>query len=629
MPSSTSGIAVENETQLNEVRTQAAQLRFDCVQATAQAGSGHATSCCSAADIVATLFFHVMRFNPQAPELNTNDRFILSKGHAAPLLYAAWAAVGFFPREDLLTLREIESDLEGHPTPRLSFVQMPTGSLGQGLSAGVGMALNAKYLDHLDYRTFVLMGDGESVEGAVWEAAEMASLYDLDNLCAIIDVNRLGQSDPTIHEHHMERYVARWKAFGWHPIVVDGHDPASLLASFEEAETTSDRPTVILAKTIKGKGVSFLEDQEGRHGKALKGKELEEALHELSQSMRPEVTPPTIRRVPSNGHVPSSTHEIPSLRPDYTKGDSVATRKAFGEALLALGQANPHVVALDGDVKNSTHVQPFADELPDQFFELFIAEQNMVGSAIGLASCGKMPFAATFAAFLSRAYDFLRMGAIGQANIKLMGSHAGVSIGEDGPSQMGLEDIAMMATLPGTVVLYPSDAVCTYWAVHAAAKHQGMVYIRTNRPETPVLYDNDESFCVGGFKVLRHTSHDRVTIVTAGVTLFEALEAHDRLQREGIAVRIIDLYCVKPLDVEGLMGHVMGTEGRVLTVEDHYEHGGLGDAVRRALCGTYIQSENLAVRTIPRSGKSEELLKQYGLSDESIVEKVRHMVQVT
>ncbi|MDT7043744.1 transketolase [Candidatus Nitronereus thalassa] len=610
------------------LRSQAAQLRMDSVHATSSAGSGHATSCCSAADIVATLFFGVMRFHPEIPRLTTNDRFILSKGHAAPLLYAAWAAVGLYPREELSTLRQIDSDLEGHPTPRLPFVHVPTGSLGQGLSAGVGMALNAKYLDQLDYRTYVLMGDGESVEGAVWEAAEIARYYDLDNLCAIIDVNRLGQSDPTIHQHRMERYVNRWSGFGWHTIVVDGHDPASLLQAFAEAEQTLAQPTVILAKTIKGKGISFLEDQGGRHGKALKGEELENAIQELSKQIEPEILPLTNRNIPLTGEVSNSLrNKTRRSLPAYKKGDQVATRQAFGEALLAVGKAHPHVVVLDGDVKNSTHVQQFADECPDQFFESFIAEQNMIGTAMGLASCGKIPFAATFAAFLTRAHDFIRMGAIGRANIKLMGSHAGVSTGEDGPSQMGLEDIAMMATQPDTVVLYPSDAVCTHWAVQEAVAHQGMVYIRTNRPETPILYDNDESFCLGGFKVVRHTPRDLLTVVTAGVTLFETLNAQEQLERQGISVRVIDLYCVKPIDAHGLYAHISETEGRVLIVEDHYEHGGFGDAVRRALGRKSIESDHLAVRNIPRSGKSQELLDRYTLSTSSIIKRIQAMIQ--
>lgn len=602
----------------------ATNLRIESVRATSEAGSGHPTSCCSAADIVAVLFFSVMRYDPRNPKHPHNDRFILSKGHAAPLLYAAWAEAGLFDKRDLLKLRTLESDLEGHPTPRLAFVDVATGSLGQGLSAGVGMALNGKYLDHADYRTYVLMGDGESVEGSVWEGVELASHYHLDNLCAIVDVNRLGQSDPAMLQHDLDAYGSRWSGFGWHALVVDGHDHKALLSAFEEAGSTKGKPTVLLARTLKGKGISFIEDRPDWHGKALKkGEEMQKALTELSGQLKPGTTPPAIQRpgASGNGRKPAAA----LAPPPYKSSDSVATREAFGTALVALGEANPLVVALDADVKNSTFTDKFAKRFPDRFFENFIAEQNMVGTAVGLAACGKIPFAATFACFLTRAYDFIRMAAISQSNIKLMGSHVGVSIGEDGPSQMGLEDIAMMAAQPNMVVLYPSDAVCTHRLVEAAAAHQGPVYIRTGRPKSPILYGTDERFRIGGSKVLRQSASDKLTIVTAGVTLFEALKAHEQLKAAGIAVRVIDLYSIVPIDRATLVESARATQGLILTVEDHYAHGGLGDAVLSAVGAEGIRVHKMAIREVPHSGKPEELLDRYGISTRAIVDTVKRI----
>ncbi|MCC7213812.1 MAG: transketolase, partial [Nitrospira sp.] len=415
----------------------ATHLRMDSVKATTEAGSGHPSSCCSAADIVAVLFFSVMRYDPKNPKLPNSDRFVLSKGHAAPLLYAAWAEAGLFPKSELLKLRTLGSDLEGHPTPRLSFVDMATGSLGQGLPAGVGLAFNAKSIDKTDYRTYVLMGDGESVEGSVWEAAEVARHAALDNLCAIVDVNRLGQSDPTMLQHDMEAYRARWAGFGWHAIVVDGHDIGALVAAFEEAARTKGRPTVLLAKTFKGRGISFMENHPEWHGKPMKkGEETQKALDELTRQLKPGSTQP---QIPTPTAVKAAAPAKGTMAPPpYKLGDSAATREAFGAALLALGEANSQVVALDADVKNSTYSDKFGKRFPDRFLENFIAEQNMLGAAAGIAACGKIPFVATFAAFFTRAYDFIRMAAISQSNIKLVGTHVGVSIGEDGPSQMGL-----------------------------------------------------------------------------------------------------------------------------------------------------------------------------------------------
>jgi transketolase len=566
-----------------------------------------------------------MRYDPKNPKHPANDRFILSKGHAAPLLYAAWAETGLFDKKELLRLRTLDSDLEGHPTPRLSFVDVATGSLGQGLSAGVGMALNAKRLDHSPARIYVLMGDGESAEGSVWEAAEIGRHYGLDNLCGIIDVNRLGQSDPTMLQHDMEAYRARWSGFGWHAIVVDGHDIAKLLAAFEEAAFTKGNPTIILARTLKGKGLPSIEDQPDWHGKPLKkGEQADKAIEALTRQLRQSSAQPDIQRPEAwtNGKKPTK----PMAPPNYKSTDSVATREAFGTALAALGEANPLVVGLDADVKNSTFTDKFGKQFPDRFFENFIAEQNMVGASAGLAACGKIPFAATFACFLTRAYDFIRMVSISHNNVKLMGSHVGVSIGEDGPSQMGLEDLAMMGAQPDMVVLYPSDAVCTHRLVELMAAHAGPVYLRTGRPKAPILYTNDETFTIGGSKVLRQSASDRLTIVAAGVTVFEALKAYDQLKTQDIAVRIIDLYSIVPIDRAGLIAHGRATQGRMLTVEDHYAHGGLGDAVLSAVAEEEFRVHKMAVREIPHSGKPDELIDRYGISARAIVETVKRIL---
>ncbi|OGW64513.1 MAG: transketolase [Nitrospirae bacterium RIFCSPLOWO2_02_FULL_62_14] len=607
------------------LRNKATMLRIESIRATSESGTGHPTSCCSAADIVATLFFSVMRYDPKNPRNPNNDRFVLSKGHAAPLLYAAWAEAGLFDVKELLKLRTLKSDLEGHPTPRLPFVDVATGSLGQGLAAGVGLALNAKKVDKSGYRTYVLMGDGESVEGSVWEAVELARHFKLDNLCAIVDVNRLGQSDPTMLQHDMKAYKARWAGFGWNAIVVDGHNHAALVKAFADAAKTKGRPTVLLARTLKGKGISFAENKMDWHGKALKkGEESQKAIDALSRQIKPTTAVPKFRipPMPSGGVKPAR----PMAAPSYKAGEMVATREAFGAALAALGEANPAVVALDADVKNSTFTDKFGKQFPDRFFENFIAEQNMIGAAIGLAATGKVPFVATFAAFLTRAYDFIRMAAISQSNIKLVGTHVGVSIGEDGPSQMGLEDIAMMAAQPGVVVLYPSDAVCAYRLVETAAAHRGMVYIRAGRPKSPVLYGPEETFKIGGCKVLRQSASDQLTIVAAGVTLFEALKAHDQLKSAGISVRVIDLYSVVPLDRLTLLESARATKNRILTVEDHYEHGGLGDAVLGAVGSEGVRVHKMAVREIPHSGKPDELVDHFGLSARAIVDTVKKLL---
>lgn len=611
---------------LNALHNKATQLRIESVRATSEAGSGHPSSCCSAAEIVAALFFSVMRYDPKNPKAANSDRFVLSKGHAAPLLYAAWAEAGLFPKSDLLKLRTLTSDLEGHPTPRLSFVDMATGSLGQGLPVGIGIALNAKFVDKLDHRTYVLMGDGESVEGSVWEAAEVARHHGLDNLCAIIDVNRLGQSDPTMLQHDMEAYRARWSGFGWHAIVIDGHDLSAVVNAFQEAAATKGKPTVLLAKTFKGRGLSFMENHPSWHGKPVpKGEETQKAIDELTKQLKPSSISLSIQKPAPSAPNATATSALPPV--PYKLGDSAATREAFGVALEAIGAANPLVVGLDADVKNSTYTDKFGKKFPNRFFENFIAEQNMLGAAAGLAACGKIPFVATFAAFFTRAYDFIRMAAISQSNIKLVGTHVGVSIGEDGPSQMGLEDIAMMAAQPGIVVLYPSDATCTYRLVEIAAAHKGMVYLRAGRPKAPVIYGPEERFQIGGSKVLRQSASDVLTIVAAGVTLFEALKAYDQLKAAGISVRVIDLYSIAPIDRTTLIDSARATQGRILTVEDHYAHGGLGDAVLSAVGPEGLRVHKLAVRVIPHSGKPDELVDHFGIGARSIVEATKQITK--
>ena len=604
----------------------ATALRIDSIRATTAAGSGHPTTCASAADLVAALFFAEMRFDPAHPRHVHNDRFVLSKGHAAPLLYAAWSQVGFVKHEELIKLRELDNNLEGHPTPRLEFVDVATGSLGQGLPAGIGSALNARRIKS-DYRTYVLMGDGETAEGSVWEAAEAANHFRLDNLVGITDVNRLGQSRPTMWQHDMEALARRWRAFGWHAIVIDGHNLDAILDAYAEARARKGQPTMILAKTFKGYGISFAQDKEGWHGKALKPEEADRAVKELEATLTP-VAPDAITSLRAAIPKPTAADAAPVARPtipppSYKPDDSVATREAYGTALARLGQADSRVVALDADVGNSTFSERFEKVLPERFYENFIAEQVMIGAAMGLAARGAIPFPSTFACFLSRGYDFIRMAAISNLNVKLAGSHAGVSIGEDGPSQMALEDLAMTRAEPNMTVLYPSDAVCGERCVELAAYHPGPVYIRTSRPKTPILYGNDEVFTVGGSKVLRQSNADVATVVGAGVTLFEALKAYDLLKRNGIAIRVIDAYSVQPIDAATLVAAAQATKGVVITVEDHYAAGGLGDAVAEALAPAGYTVRRLAVTEIPRSGKPDELLDRFGISARHIVDAVQ------
>jgi len=608
---------------VSALRNIATRLRIDSVRATTAAGSGHPTTCCSAADIVAALFFSEMRYDTRHPENPDNDRFVLSKGHAAPLLYAAWAEAGIIRREDVLALRRFDSDLEGHPTPRLPWVDVATGSLGQGLCAGVGIALNARRISS-EYRTYVLLGDGETAEGSVWEAAHVAVHHRLDALCGIIDVNALGQSRPTEMEHDTNGYFLRWRAFGWHVVVIDGHEMTAILAALDEARGTAGRPTMIVATTIKGKGISFVEGKNGWHGRPLKkGEEFEKALAELQSQLVPEDAPavPPAPRVVAR----PAAKAPPALGPPpYTLGESVATREAYGTAIARLGANDDRVVALDADVKNSTFSDKFEQQHPGRFYQNFIAEQVMIGSAMGLAARGAIPFPSTFAAFLTRAHDFIRMAAISNLSIKMAGSHAGVSIGEDGPSQMALEDLAMMRAQPNVAVLYPCDAVSTDRLIERMAYHPGPAYIRTSRPKTPVIYGPDETFEIGGLKILRQTANDVATVVGAGVTLFEALKAHDTLQPQGVSIRVIDLYSLQPLDAATLVRCGRETMGRLITVEDHYAGGGIGDAVASAVAGHGFRVQRLAVPEIPRSGSPEQLLDHYGISSRHIVAAVNN-----
>ena len=605
------------------LRNIATQLRIDSVASTSRAGSGHPTSCLSAADIMAVLFFSEMHFDPKNPQDPDNDRFVLSKGHAAPILYAAWAAAGLFPREELMELRTFESDLEGHPTPRLPFVDVATGSLGQGICAAIGIALNARRIGSA-YRTYVLLGDGEIAEGSVWEAADAAAHYHLDNLCAIVDVNALGQSQSTEFGHDVERIAARWNAFGWKAVIVDGHDIGDIQQGLAMGRATSGRPTVLVARTLKGKGLATIEGKEAWHGKALKsGEETDKALKELEAQLTKETEVPVIPppRTTSRTEPVADYSKVPT--PAYKMGDLVATREAWGTALAAVGKIDSRVVGLDADVKNSTFSDRFEKVAPDRFFEMYIAEQVTVGTAMGFAARGAIPFPSTFACFLYRAADFIRMAGISMLNLKLTGSHAGVSIGEDGPSQMALEDLAMMRAIPNAVVLYPSEAVSTERLVAEMAQHNGLAYMRTSRPKTPVTYGAEERFPIGGSKVLRQSPDDVAMVVGVGVTVFEALKAYDQLKAEGTSIRVVDAYSVQPIDKATLTKGAEAVGGVVITVEDHYAAGGLGDAVAEALAAVDVVVERLAVREIPRSGKPDELIDKFGISARHIVEAVK------
>ncbi len=604
---------------LDFVHEVAQQLRVDGIRASTKAGSGHPTSSMSAADLIAVLAAHHLRYDFADPKNPANDHLIFSKGHASPLLYALFKACGAISDEELLTYRTFGSRLQGHPTPVIPWVDVATGSLGQGLPVAVGVALAGRHLDRLPYRVWALCGDSELAEGSIWEALDKAAHYKLGNLCAIFDINRLGQRGPTEFEWDLDAYRRRVEAFGCRPVLIDGHDLGQIDEALAEARSGSDHPTVIIARTIKGKGFSELENKEDWHGKALPEDMAERAIAELGgvRDLHVDVSPPD----EPDGAAPRWHGDTAAVTlPTYTKGEEVATRKAYGEALAALG-ARSDVVALDGEVSNSTYADIFKKAHPDRFFEMYIAEQQLVAATVGLAVRGYTAFASTFAAFFSRAYDFIRMAGVSQATIRLVGSHAGCEIGADGPSQMALEDLAALRAVHGSTVLYPSDAVATAKLVQVMADTPGISYMRTTRGAYPVLYGDGESFTVAGSKVLRRSDHDVAALIGAGVTLHACLDAADRLAEDGIAVRVIDLYSVKPVDVETLRDACRDTGGRMLVVEDHYPEGGLGAAVMGALAleDPPPRVAHLAVRALPGSGTTAELMAAAGIDSDAIV----------
>ncbi|XP_076124115.1 transketolase-like [Alosa pseudoharengus] len=607
------------------LRNIANRLRINSIKATTAAGSGYPTSCCSAAEIMSVLFFHTMRYRPEDPKNPNNDRFILSKGHAAPALYSMWAETGFLKESELMSLCQVDSTLEGHPTPKQPFVDVATGSLGQGLGVACGMAYTGKYFDKSSYRVYCLLGDGEMSEGAVWEAMSFASYYQLDNLVAILDINRLGQSEPAPLQHHVEKYQKRCEAFGWHAIVVDGHSVEELCKALSQPR---HQPTAIIAKTIKGKGIPVAEDKMGWHAKPLPKDMAESVMRDLqsrilnsNKRMYPatpaEDAPPVSLR---NVRMPSG--------PSYKPGEKMSTRKAYGMALAKLGRYNERVVALDGDTKNLTYSEIFKNEHPNRYVECYIAQQNMVSVAMGCAARERnVVFASTLASFFTRAYDQLRMAAISESNINLCGSHCGLSIGEDGPSQMGLEDMAMFRSIPNSTVFYPSDGVSTERAVELAANAKGVCYVRTSGPETSIIYNSNEDFHVGQAKVVCQSKDDQVTVVGAGVTLHEALAAAEQLKKERIFICVIDPFTIKPLDAKTIIDNARSTRGRIITVEDHYYEGGLGEAVCSAVVNEQgFSLHRMAVSHVPRSGKPAELLKAYGIDRDAITQAVRKML---
>ena len=607
-----------------EWRALAQQLRADSIRSSGAAGSGHPTSSMSAADLMAVLMSKYLRYDFDEPDNPANDHLIFSKGHASPLLYSMYKAAGAIEDEELMTFRQFGSRLQGHPTPVLPWVDVATGSLGQGLPIGVGVALAGKYLDKEPYRTWVLCGDSEMAEGSMWEAFQHASFYKLDNLIAILDMNRLGQTRETMDGWNGDHYANRARAFGWTAIELDGHDPEAIDSAYAEALEVAG-PALLIARTKKGYGVSFLEDVDGMHGKPVTPDREQDALEELggTNDLRVEVHKPEGSAATGGGSTAQA--ELPT----WELGDEEATRGAYGAALKALGAARGDVVALDGEVSNSTHSADFAEEFPDRYFEMFIAEQQLVSAAVGMSVRRYVPFASSFAAFFTRAYDFIRMAAVSGADIRLSGSHAGVSIGEDGPSQMALEDIAMMRAVHGSTVLQPSDANQTARLVAQMADTDGISFLRTLRPKTPVIYDANEDFPVGGSKTVVSSDDDEVTIVGSGITVHEAIKAADTLAGENISVRIVDCYSIKPIDSAGIGAAVRGTNNRVVIAEDHYPEGGVGEAVLSALAATNeepVQVRHLAVTKMPGSGPSADLMSSHGIDAEHIADAVRSLL---
>jgi transketolase len=606
------------------IRALAAQLRVDSLRCSTAARSGHPTSSLSAADLMAVLLHDHLRWRFRPSPHPNNDQLVFSKGHASPLLYSMFKATGLVSDAELLSYRRFGSRLQGHPVPNLPGVPVATGSLGQGLPAAVGLALAGKYIEKLSYRVWVLLGDSEMSEGSIWEAFDHARHYALDNLIAILDMNRLGQRGETPLGWNSAVYADRARAFGWRAIEVDGHDISAIRAAYAEAVRRRDASTLVVAKTVKGKGVSFLENADGWHGKALDEDQCQNAVAELGGERDVVME----LRSPEDAELATERTLRELALPAYGRSRPVATRKAFGAALAALGASRPDVVVLDAEVNNSTYANEFAKAFPDRYFEMYIAEQQMVAAAVGLGVRGKVAFASTFAAFLTRAYDFIRMAAVSRASLRLTGSHAGVSIGEDGPSQMGLEDLAMMRAVQGSTVLYPCCANQTVKLVVEMANRQGISYLRTTRGETPVLYDAGEEFPVGGSRVLRESGGDKVTVIAAGITVHEALEAHRELDSRGVPIRVIDAYSVKPLD-EGAIGDaVRATSGNLIVVEDHWPEGGLGDAVFASLAraGMQVRSVHLAVREMPGSGTPAGLLHAAAIDKAAIVRAVDELL---
>jgi transketolase len=608
---------------LEELRKKANLVRKWCLISTTQAGSGHPTSCLSAADAAAVLFDRYFTYDLDDPLNLYNDRLVLSKGHAAPLLYTLFGMAGAYPLEELKTLRKFGSRFEGHPVPKYKYAEAATGSLGQGLSVGAGLALIAKR-EGYGSKTYVLTGDGELAEGQIWEAANFAAHEKLDNLIAILDINRLGQSQETMFGHNIDEYIRKFKAFDFEVIAIDGHNYEEIDQALQAVQKPNGRPYAIVMKTFKGYGVSFLENKDGWHGKALKKDELETAVKELG------TIDDTLRfqlKKPQQNKLPQFAVGINDTGITFEPGKEYATREVFGEVLAKLGEQNKAIYALDGDVMNSTFTETFKKAHPGRFVEAYIAEQNMVSVAAGLSRMGKIPFVATFAAFLTRAADQIRMARVSEANIKFIGSHVGVSIGEDGPSQMGLEDIALFGALPDSVVLQPCDAVSTAKLVPQMATHQGFSYMRTLRPKTPLLYKSDDNFAIGGSKILRSSDNDLLTVAATGITVFEALEAADALQKENISIRVVDFYSIHPIDSVTLKKCIAETEQKVLiTVEDHFMHGGFGDFVMSALSGEG-QVIKIAVRKISQSGTKDELMNDAGIDASHIVSKVKSVLK--
>lgn len=606
----------------NDLKKLAKLIRYYILTSTTKAGSGHPTSSLSATDLMTVLmfggFFH---YDTQKPEYHNNDRLIFSKGHASPLFYSLWAAAGKITEKELMTLRKFNSPLEGHPAMAFPFTEAATGSLGQGLSIGAGMALNAKYLDKLNYKTYVLLGDSEMSEGSVWEAIDFAAFYKLDNLVGIIDVNRLGQCGETKYGYDLKAYASRISAFGWETIIIDGHKINQIIKAFAKTKKIKNKPIMIIAKTLKGKGVSFIQNKNGWHGKTLNKEELLKALKELKKidlNIRGQIAAPQKKDIKI--YIPKKI-----TLPTEEKNKPIATRHAYGDALVKIHQKYPNMVVLDAEVSNSTFAKTFKKIYPERFFEMYIAEQNMVGCALGLSRRGKIPFVSTFAAFMTRACDQIRMSQYSNANIKFVGSHAGVSIGEDGSSQMGLEDISLFRAILNSVVLYPSDATATKKLVEEAAKHKGIVYIRTTRQAMPLLYNEKENFKIGGSKTLKSSESDVITVVGAGITLYEALAAAKELAKENINIRVIDLYSIKPIDVSALELAAKQTKA-IITVEDHYAEGGLGEAIKNILSRQITPVYSLSVKNMPKSGKPQELLNYEEISKTAIIKKVKEII---